>query len=65
MDIPKARKLFTGDINAAVIKAQKLTGIEITPSWWNANVGNDGSAEQILDRFDKAYAKLVAEKRKR
>lgn len=64
MDIPKAKQLFRGDINDAVIKVQKLTGIEITPAWWNANVGNDGSTEQILEKFDNAYAKLVAEKQK-
>lgn len=60
--IPKARQLFRGDINDAVIRVQKVTGIEITPSWWEAHVGNGGSTEQILDRFDKAYAEFVAEK---
>lgn len=61
---PKAKQLFRGDINDAVIRVQKATGVEVTPSWWNANVGNDGSAEQILERFDNAYAKLMAEKTK-
>lgn len=62
--IPKARKLFRGDINDAVIRVQKSTGIEITPTWWNQHVGNNGSTESILDRFDKAYTQLVAEKSK-
>ncbi len=53
--IPKARQLYREDINAAVITVQKITGVEITPAWWDANVGNDGSDEEILDRFDKAY----------
>ncbi len=57
MQIPKARALFRGDINDAVIKVQKATGVEITPSWWEANVGNNGTTESILDRFDKAYAR--------
>lgn len=54
--IPKARNLYRGDINEAVIKVQKATGVEITEAWWNAQVGNNGTSEQILDRFDKAYA---------
>lgn len=62
--IPKARKLFRGDINDAVIRVQQSTGIEITPAWWNQHVGNDGSTESILDRFDKYYPELVAEKLK-
>lgn len=61
-EIPKARKLFRGDINDAVIRVQKATGVEITPAWWSANVGNNGSTEQILDKFDKAYATYVASK---
>ncbi len=63
-DVPKARKLFRGDINEAVIKVQKMTGIEITPSWWNQHVGNNGTTESILDRFDKAYADEIAKRRK-
>jgi hypothetical protein len=55
MQIPKASKLFKGDINAAVIAVQKITGVEITPAWWGKNVGNDGTAEEILHRFDRAY----------
>lgn len=55
--IPKARKLYRGDINAAVIQVQKLTGVAINPAWWDANVGNNGTSESILDRFDKAYAR--------
>ncbi len=62
MQIPKARKLFKGDINQAVIAVQKLTGIEITPEWWMRNVGNNGTSEEILDRFDKAYAHDFAER---
>jgi hypothetical protein len=61
-DIPKARELYKGDINSAVIAVQKATGVEINPDWWTANVGNDGTSEQILDRFDAAYAKYVASK---
>jgi hypothetical protein len=60
--IPKARQLYKGDINAAVIAVQNATGFEITPAWWDANVGNNGTAEQMLDRFDKAYAEFVASK---
>jgi hypothetical protein len=60
--IPKARQLFRGDINDAVIKVQKATGIEITKSWWDSKVGNHGSTEQILDRFDTAYADFVKSK---
>jgi hypothetical protein len=61
-DIPKARQLFRGDINEAVIQVQKLTGVEITAAWWDQNVGNNGSTESILDRFDKAYAQEVAKR---
>lgn len=53
--VPKARTLYQGNINDAVIPVQKLTGIEITPAWWEKNVGNDGSTEEILERFDQAY----------
>lgn len=59
-DIPKASQFYQGDINAAVIAVQQATGFNITPEWWNTNVGNDGPADQILDRFDKAYADFVA-----
>lgn len=62
IEIPRSRELYRGDINAAVIAVQKATGIEINDGWWNSKVGNDGSTEQILDRFDKSYAELVAEK---
>lgn len=62
--IPKARQLYRGDINDAVIRVQQVTGTVITPGWWDSHVGNNGSAEQILDRFDKAYAEYVAEKQK-
>jgi hypothetical protein len=62
-DIPKARKLFRGDINDAIIRVQKLTGVEINKSWWDSNVGNNGTTEQILDRFDKAYEKFYLSKK--
>lgn len=62
--IPQARKLYQGDINDAVIRVQKITGIKISRSWWDAEVGNQGSPEEILDRFDKAYAEFVAQKQK-
>ena len=55
MNIPRARSLYRDDINAAVVRVQKTTGVEITPAWWDKNVGNHGSAEDILDRFDRAY----------
>lgn len=61
--VPKAKQLFRGDINDAVIRVQQATGITIDPSWWNSNVGNDGTTEQILERFDKAYEKFIKEKR--
>jgi DNA-binding MarR family transcriptional regulator len=53
--IPKARKLYKGDINTTVIQVQKLTGVSIDPQWWDRNVGNNGTSESILDKFDKAY----------
>ena len=64
MNIPKAAELFSGDINAAVIQVQKITGIEITDSWWKEHVQYDGdsSTETVLARFDAAYAELVASK---
>ncbi len=55
VQIPKARKLYRGDVNAAVIAVQKMTGFEINPQWWDQNVGNSGTSEEVLDRFDKAY----------
>lgn len=61
--IPSARALSRGDINDAVIRVQKMTGITIDPAWWSANVGNDGTAEQILSRFDRAYQRFVKEQR--
>ena len=63
MNIPKARQLYKGDVNQAVIEVQKITGVHITPDWWNTNVGNNGTAKEILDRFDKAYATFVASKK--
>lgn len=64
IEVPKARKLFRGDINDAVIRVQKATGINIDEKWWHNHVGNDGATEQILDRFDREYAKFVAEKQR-
>lgn len=61
--IPKSREVFKGDINAAVILVQQMTGHEITPAWWAKHVGNDGATEQILDRFDAAFAVFVKERR--
>ena len=62
VQIPKARRLYNGDINQAVIAVQKITGFEITPKWWDQNVGNDGTSEEILDRFDRAYERDFAAK---
>ncbi len=61
-DIPKSREIFTGDINDAVIQAQVQTGVEIDDGFWFSQVGNDGSTESILDRFDTAYPDFVREK---
>lgn len=60
--IPRAKNLFRGDINAAVIAVQKAVGVEINEVWWATHVGNDGSTEEILERFDKNYPALVASK---
>lgn len=60
-DIPKSQEIFAGDINDAVITVQKATGYEITPEWWSRNVGNDGSTEEILKRFDTAFEVFVQE----
>jgi hypothetical protein len=57
--IPKSREIYIGDINDAVIKVQEITGFEITPEWWSENVGNEGATEDILDRFDIAFAEFV------
>ncbi len=56
-DVPKSREIYTGDINQAVVRVQIITGITIDAGWWQSNVGNDGSTEEILHRFDDAYAK--------
>ncbi len=61
--IPKAKQLFRGDINDAVIRVQQLTGVHIDPAWWNAHVGNSGTTDQILEKFDKAYETLLKSKR--
>ena len=60
-DIPKSKEIYGGDINDAVIAVQKITGYEITPEWWTKYVGNDGSTEEILERFDTAFEKFVRE----
>lgn len=60
-DIPKSKEIYSGDINDAVITVQKVTGYEITPDWWTKYVGNDGSTEEILERFDTAFEKFVRE----
>ncbi len=60
-DIPKSAEIFRGDINDAVINVQNQTGVEIDKRWWDANVGNDGSTERILQRFDGAYANRMVE----
>ena len=61
--IPKARQLFRGAINDEVIRVQQTTGEHIDPGWWKAKVGDNGTAEQILDRFDKAYAEELRRRR--
>lgn len=60
-DIPKSKEIYSGDINDAVITIQKVTGYEITPEWWAKYVGNDGSTEEILERFDTAFENFVRE----
>lgn len=65
IDIPKAAELYKGDINAAVIEVQKITGVEIDKVWWDENVQPAGASqdtESILARFDAAYAQLLASK---
>lgn len=58
-EIHKSREFYTGDINQAVISAQHETGYNIDPTWWATEVGNEGSSEEIIDRFDKAYERTV------
>ena len=60
-DIPKSNEIYSGDINDAVIAVQEVTGYEITPEWWGKYVGNDGSTEEILERFDAAFERFVRE----
>ncbi len=62
IQIPKSREIFAGDINAAVITIQRITGKEITPSWWDENVQKGGAVQdtdKILDNFDDAFARLI------
>lgn len=58
-DIPKSKEIYSGDINDAVITVQQVTGFEITPEWWATRVGNDGTTEEILKRFDSAFEMFV------
>jgi len=58
-DIPRSREMFRGDINDAVIQTQLSTGVEIDKGWWDSEVGNHGSTESILDRYDAAYPEYV------
>ncbi len=58
-DIPRSREVFRGDINDAVIQTQLSTGVEIDKGWWDSEVGNHGSTESILDRYDAAYPEYV------
>jgi hypothetical protein len=58
-NIPKAKELYRGDINEAVILVQQAVGVQITPEWWAKNVGDRGTAAEICDRFDRAYQKEV------
>ncbi len=60
-DVVKSAEVYQGDINNAIIKAQQMTGPEIDEAWWNQHVGNNGSNESILERFDVAYVSKVAE----
>lgn len=60
-DIPKSKEIYSGDINDAVITVQRVTGYDITPDWWAKYVGNDGSTDEILERFDTAFEKFVRE----
>jgi len=65
INIPKAKQLFRGDINDAVIRVQKATGIHINEKWWHSHVGNDGTTDQILSKFDQEYSKFAKEQLKR
>lgn len=61
--IPKARQYFSGDINAAVKRVQQATGEYITPNWWSVQVTDRGTPQEILDRFDKAYAQELKKRK--
>lgn len=58
-DVPRSKEMFRGDINDAVIQTQLSTGVEIDKGWWDSEVGNHGSTESILDRYDAAYPEYV------
>lgn len=57
--IPQSKEMFRGDINDAVIQTQLQTGVEIDKGWWDSEVGNHGSTESILERYDAAYPNYV------
>lgn len=61
LEIPKSREIFSGDINKAVIAVQEITGFPITQDWWFEKVGNEGTTESILERFDTAFEAHVRE----
>lgn len=56
---PYATALYQGDIDEAVVKVQRATGVFIDKTWWDKNVGDKGEPMEILDRFDDAYAKYI------
>lgn len=62
LQIPKSREIFAGDINAAVITVQQVTGVEITPDWWDQHVQKNGTVQdtnEILDNFDEAFSEYI------
>lgn len=61
--IPKARQFFKGNVNEAVKRVQQTTGEYITPNWWSVQVGDRGSEQEILDRFDRAYAQELKKRK--
>ena len=56
---PYASAMFQGDINEAVVKVQKASGLYIDKAWWDANVGDQGNPMEVLKRFDDAYKKYI------
>jgi len=57
--VPRASSLYQGDIDEAVVKVQKASGVFIDKAWWDKNVGDQGTRGEILNRFDDAYAKYI------